>query len=62
MDEMLSAAVDPDKGSIYYKDYTALMVVDDDSIWNSRAVGRGWGMAVTDLLTLSICGIQKLGM
>jgi len=27
---MLSAAVDPDKGAVYYKDYAALMVVDDD--------------------------------
>ncbi|XP_066911928.1 dynein regulatory complex protein 8-like [Clytia hemisphaerica] len=32
MDEMLSAAVDPDKGSVYYKDYAALMVVDDDTL------------------------------
>lgn len=32
MDEMLSAAVDPDKGSVYYKDYVTLMAVDD-SFW-----------------------------
>ena len=31
MEEMLSAAVDPDKGSIYYKDYVPLMVVDEDN-------------------------------
>ena len=29
MEEMLSAAVDPDKGIVYYKDYAALMAVED---------------------------------
>lgn len=33
MEEMLSAAVDPDKGCVSYKDYVSLMVVDDDGIW-----------------------------
>ena len=32
VEEMLSAAVDPDKGHISYKDYVALMVVDDDGL------------------------------
>lgn len=31
-EEMLSAAVDPDKGAVYYKDYVSLMVVEDDGI------------------------------
>eukprot|EP00112_Aurelia_sp_Birch-Aquarium-sp1_P021577 Seg585.3 transcript_id=Seg585.3/GoldUCD/mRNA.D3Y31 product="Dynein regulatory complex protein 8" protein_id=Seg585.3/GoldUCD/D3Y31 len=29
MEEMLSAAVDPDKGIVYYKDYVSLMAVED---------------------------------
>ena len=29
MEEMLSAAVDPDKGIIFYKDFVSMMVVDD---------------------------------
>jgi Ca2+-binding EF-hand superfamily protein len=29
MEEMLSAAVDPEKGVIFYKDFVAMMVVDD---------------------------------
>ncbi|XP_065051477.1 dynein regulatory complex protein 8-like [Rhopilema esculentum] len=29
MEEMLSAAVDPDKGIVYYKDYLSLMAIDD---------------------------------
>jgi len=29
MEEMLSAAVDPDKGIVYYKDYASLMAVED---------------------------------
>ena len=29
MEEMLSAAVDPDKGVIFYKDFAAMMVVED---------------------------------
>ena len=29
MDEMLSAAVDPEKGYILYKEYAALMTVED---------------------------------
>lgn len=34
MEEMLSAAVDPDKGIVYYKDYVSLMAVEDS--WNHR--------------------------
>lgn len=29
MEEMLSAAVDPDKGIIFYKDFVSMMVVED---------------------------------
>ena len=29
MEEMLSAAVDPDKGIVFYKDFVAMMVVED---------------------------------
>lgn len=29
---MLSAAVDADKGAVYYKDYVSLMVVEDEGI------------------------------
>lgn len=29
MEEMLSAAIDPESNSIHYKDYIAMMVVDD---------------------------------
>lgn len=29
MEEMLSAAVDPESNSIHYKDYIAMMVVDE---------------------------------
>ncbi|XP_071834035.1 dynein regulatory complex protein 8-like [Apostichopus japonicus] len=31
LEEMLSAAVDPDKGVIMYKDYASLMAVDDNT-------------------------------
>ena len=33
MEEMLSAAVDPDKGVVYYNEYISLMTVDDDGSW-----------------------------
>ena len=29
MEEMLSAAVDPDKGIVFYKDFVSMMVVED---------------------------------
>lgn len=29
MDEMLSAAVDPDKGTVLYKDYASQMTIDE---------------------------------
>ena len=29
MEEMLSAAVDPDKGIIFYRDFVSMMVVED---------------------------------
>ena len=29
IDEMLSAAVDPDKGTVLYKDYASLMTIDE---------------------------------
>lgn len=29
MEEMLSAAVDPEKGVVFYKDFVAMMVVED---------------------------------
>merc|ERR1712080_324777 len=33
MEEMLSAAVDPDKGLVYYNEYISMMAVDDDGSW-----------------------------
>ena len=33
LEEMLSAAVDPDKGVVLYKDYASLMAVDETA-WN----------------------------
>ena len=33
IEEMLSAAVDPDKGLVYYNDYITLMAIDDDGSW-----------------------------
>ena len=35
MDEMLQAAVDPDKGTILYKDFVTLMLPEEEQTWSS---------------------------